>query len=429
MTEDSRSTKDVGQPSIENIQLGMSKSNELSNEKVLFLLNKFTGVSPYWHEFVSEGLDPQILSGFVSALSSFMNEMTGAEQSKWTTAYGRDSTLLVEEGEWIIGVVAVARETSEARSRLRRLVIEFEESFAALRMAESIRGGIFNDFDQFVKRVFVDARLSEHSIVLRKPDWRSVSKRYELPSIAFKVTRFLFNMTNGQSVADIAAAQGLSIDEVKNIISIASWNKTVSVLYLPSNDDILMLSNGSSSDIFKQGNPLQLSTPTLKLLAIFDGQTALSTAFEKANLHLTKDELVEIALLINMGYVQRIPLEHKLVLVHKCVLSELLQACINAMGIEKTQKFVHQVYDSGIENHPWLTRIRLSTQLDIQFTFNESVTPSDLDDIYDAFEFMTNRLVNQLDSKLGAGDVRALLEVVKKQCHQIWGAFVIDSMV
>ena len=56
-----------------------------SNEKLLLILNKENGLAPYSHEFISGIQDPQVLSGFISALSSFLCEVTGSNSSQWKT--------------------------------------------------------------------------------------------------------------------------------------------------------------------------------------------------------------------------------------------------------------------------------------------------------------------------------------------------------
>ena len=48
-----------------------------SNEKLLLILNKESGLAPYSHEFIEGAQDPQVMSGFISAISSFMGEATG----------------------------------------------------------------------------------------------------------------------------------------------------------------------------------------------------------------------------------------------------------------------------------------------------------------------------------------------------------------
>ncbi|MHA2045042.1 MAG: hypothetical protein ACW99G_09625, partial [Candidatus Thorarchaeota archaeon] len=68
-------------------------SDGFSNERVLTVLNRLTGVSPYSHEFVPDSEDPQMLSGFISAMGNFMGEVTGTEEVQWKTVYGADSSI------------------------------------------------------------------------------------------------------------------------------------------------------------------------------------------------------------------------------------------------------------------------------------------------------------------------------------------------
>ena len=70
----------------------------MSNEKVLFLLNRGTGVSPYSHQFMPEEIDPQILSGFISAITSFMDEASGPAKTHLQTVDSSDASFLLEGG-------------------------------------------------------------------------------------------------------------------------------------------------------------------------------------------------------------------------------------------------------------------------------------------------------------------------------------------
>ena len=124
---------------------------KMSNEQVIFIIDKYSSMAPYAHEFVAGSADPQLLSGFIGAMSNFMEEMTGSEQIQWKTQYGSNSTFLVESGEWTLGVLSVLRETSEVRSKLRRIVVEFEDAFQALKGAEGIEGAAFKEFDKQVR--------------------------------------------------------------------------------------------------------------------------------------------------------------------------------------------------------------------------------------------------------------------------------------
>jgi hypothetical protein len=139
------------------------------------------------------------------------------------------------------------RETSEMRSKLRSVVKEFEDGYACLRNADGIEGAVFKQYDRFVRRVFVEDRLSERSVILKSPDWRDIRAEYESPSINFRITKFIHRLRNGQSIAEAAQSQNLSVAEVKNIVSEAVWRNVIHLKYTPADDDILALSERSSS--------------------------------------------------------------------------------------------------------------------------------------------------------------------------------------
>ncbi|MHA1575739.1 MAG: hypothetical protein ACTSU3_00120, partial [Candidatus Thorarchaeota archaeon] len=165
-------------------------SNE-PNEKLVMIINKNSGLAPYSHEFSKSNLDPQVISGFISAMTSFMGTVTGEKQSYWKTVYGSDSVILVENGEWTVGVLVTSRETSEGRSKLRRVVYEFEDYFAVLKDADGIEGSAFREFDQYVRRTFVYDQITGRTLVMKRDEWRNSIFTFDLPSTAFAVSKIL----------------------------------------------------------------------------------------------------------------------------------------------------------------------------------------------------------------------------------------------
>ncbi len=134
---------------------------DLSNEKILILFNIRHGLAPYSHTFTRSYIDEQVLAGFISAMLSFMEETTGSQCSHLQTEYGPDSTLIAEIGEWVVGVLIVNRVTSDLRSKLRRVVKQFEAEYAFLKDIDTITGKIYSEFDRSVRQAFVDERISE----------------------------------------------------------------------------------------------------------------------------------------------------------------------------------------------------------------------------------------------------------------------------
>jgi hypothetical protein len=274
---------------------------EMSNEKLIFLLNRFTGMAPYSHDFIIGNLDSQILSGFVAALSSFMGELTGLEEMHLKTVYTADSTLLVEGWDWVIGVLAVSRETTEVRSILRSVVREFAESFISLKDADGIFGGILNEFDDYVRQVFVRDRLSINSVIFRNQNSALVKRQYDLPSVAFNVAKLFQYAKYEKSLDEIISILGTPLEQVKKLVTLMYWQNAIRIRFVPSENDILMVTDKSSSALFSRNNPLELSSITIRVVGTLNGRSSLSKFIE--NLDSLEKEVVmsELGDLINRG--------------------------------------------------------------------------------------------------------------------------------
>ncbi|MHA1587870.1 MAG: hypothetical protein ACTSV9_03725 [Candidatus Thorarchaeota archaeon] len=413
----------------DSVKSTASDYSEISNEKVIFVLNKFTGLAPYSHEFVSGEQDPQILAGFVSAMTSFMGELTGSDQARWKTEFGSGSTLLVEVGEWTTGVLAVSRETNEARSKLRRVVMEFEDSFKYLKHDDAIESRLFKDFDQFVRRTFLGNKLTGRSIILKSSNIYEASGQYESPSIAFKIAKLLHLTSSGQSLSEIVEAQGLTMRELEDLVSRALWKNAIYLSYVPSDDDILSTSEKSSGILLSRENPLRISLPTLRIVTALDGRSPLISIVEKLNLWTTNSVLYELGNLVNKGYLQRASIERRLLLLNECILSALVRACVRVRDSSDATNYFFTGQEEGIEMHPWVGRIQLQDNMAVRCQLDETMTPEDLDGLYDAVEFLILAVADRLSNDAGPLSAKYLLSGIRKRCRAIWSSYLMDVVV
>ena len=430
MTKGSEQPTALSHPQVDDaVEQTTSDYSEISNEKVIFVLNKFTGLAPYSHEFVSGEQDPQILAGFVSAMTSFMGELTGSDQARWKTEFGSGSTLLVEVGEWTTGVLAVSRETNEGRSKLRRVVMEFEDSFKYLKHDDAIESRLFKDFDQFVRRTFLGNKLTGRSIILKSSNRYDASGQYESPSIAFKIAKFLHQTTSGQSLSEIVEAQGLTMRELEDLVSRALWKNAIYLSYVPSDDDILSTSEKSSGILLSRENPLRISLPTLRIVTALDGRSPLISIVEKLNLWTTNSVLYELGNLVNKGYLQRASIERRLLLLNECILSAFVRACVKVRGSSDATNYFFTGQEEGIEMHPWVGRIQLQDNMAVRCQLDETMTPEDLDGMYDAVEFLILGVADRLSNDAGPLSAKYLLSGIRKRCRAIWSSYLMDVVV
>jgi hypothetical protein len=403
-----------------------SDEYEMSNEKLLFLLNRYTGIAPYSHDFVIGNLDSQILSGFVAAMSSFMGEVTGLEEMHLKTVYTADSTLLVEGWDWVIGVLAVSRETTEVRSKLRSVVREFGQSYASLKDADGIPGGILNEFDEYVRHVFVHDRLSPKSVIFKTQNLTHVKGHYELPSVAFNVAKILHYTRNGTSLGELTSILGNTLEQVKHLVSQGCWRNAIRIKFVPTENDILMVTDKSSSTLFSRSNPLELSSTTIRVVGALNGRSSLSLFIEEFDLLEKETVMSELGDLINKGFVQTISIERRLALMNECVLNELLVECANAISITTAKEYFKIACDTGIANHPWIGRIHYEQERGIKCMMDDSMTPHDLDEMYDAINFIIRNIVDQLSVDIGQTEADAILQSIRESCRERWSPLLYD---
>lgn len=407
----------------------MTYDEELSNEKVLFILHRESGAALYSHEFIPGGLDPQLLSGFVSAMTSFIGTLAGGEQTQWKTEYGEDIVLLVEGGEWALGVMAISRETNEVRSKLRRIVREFEENYRSFRRLDRIDVEVLSDFDKFVMRSIVLDRLSEKSVVIRNADWESVMLPIESSKVLMNVMKFLMRIKSGQTIEEITKRQSMNLTETKDVVALAYWHNAIRIIYVPTEDDMLCLSEGALSTLLSRGNPLGISPQTKKVIGALDGRSPLSHYLDMFKLKHKGPLPLELGDLVNRGYVQRISTERRLILANECVLNELLQLGKSILGSARMNEFFASTLEAGVEAHPWTVAVRNPEPLLIRCEINDSMSTMDLDYMYTAIEFLIENLTERMSKKSSVDHIGSALALAKKRCAEKWGRFLADELV
>jgi hypothetical protein len=405
------------------------KSGNTFNEKLLMIVNKNSGLAPFTHEFVEGNQDPQVLSGFISAMSSFMGEITGDTQTQWKTAYGSNSILLVEGGEWSTGVLAASRETSEARSKLRRVVREFEECFEFLKDAEGTHQSIFREFHHYVRREFVDERVTGRTVVMKNPAWRESMAKLDLPSEAFRISKVLLSFKEDTTVNEISEFHKLRLEEVIDIVSRACWHGMVNLKYVPCDDDILALSDKTSSFLFDKRNPMNLSSSSLSVIARLNGRKPLSYFLNDMIIQDLDLILSTLGTLVNKGFIQRISVEKRLVLLNECTLSKLVSKGANIIGRRKMKHDFESIRKRGVMSHPWVGRIILEDGMRVRSILEESMTPVDLDDMYDALDYFIKEMNECLSKRCGNRIAEMLLLKVRSQCNQAWTPYLSNVVI
>jgi hypothetical protein len=194
-----------------------------SNEKLLIIMNGSSGLAHYWHEFEEGMPDSQIIAGFVMAMSTFMQEVTGSAAETWKTEYGDNINLLIVKGKWTIGVLALSRTTDKTTENLKKLIEEFEDNYSTLKYSDDIKSSALNSFDDYVREVLVFDGLNERSVLMKTTEWSERIPKLERPSKSFKMMKFLDTLSSRMTIQDICKISDLSLLEVRELASLAQW--------------------------------------------------------------------------------------------------------------------------------------------------------------------------------------------------------------
>ena len=100
----------------------------------IFFIHKERGLNILQHSFSGSKLDEDLVSGFISAIISFIGALhppkkTEKKQKLIRTIDRGDFKILIEAGEYILGILFVNMEKVEVRTKLRDIIQEFEDSF------------------------------------------------------------------------------------------------------------------------------------------------------------------------------------------------------------------------------------------------------------------------------------------------------------
>jgi hypothetical protein len=217
--------------------------------------------------------------------------------------------------------------------------------------------------------------------------------------------------------------------ELEDLVSRALWKNAIYLSYVPSDDDILSTSEKSSGILLSRENPLRISLPTLRIVTALDGRSPLISIVEKLNLWTTNSVLYELGNLVNKGYLQRASIERRLLLLNECILSAFVRACVKVRGSSDATNYFFTGQEEGIEMHPWVGRIQLQDNMAVRCQLDETMTPEDLDGMYDAVEFLILAVADRLSNDAGPLSAKYLLSGVRKRCRAIWSSYLMDVVV
>jgi hypothetical protein len=140
----------------------------------IFFIYKERGPNLLQHSFSGSKLDADLVSGFISALMSFINSLKPPSQEykkeKLIRTVDRgDFKILIESGEHIIGILFVNIDKIDLRLKLREIIQQFESSFNLKNWEGAIEKEKFEAFKEIIFKKFANDIIQVSDVPLLTP--------------------------------------------------------------------------------------------------------------------------------------------------------------------------------------------------------------------------------------------------------------------
>ena len=375
--------------------------------KSIYIIKKDTGMCMYHKDFTGTAFDPQLLSSFLVAMTTFFDEATRSVKSQARAFEGTDYTILVEFGEWTLGAISTKGDSANIRSKLQKLIMRFEEQFSVLKWVD-LDLAIQTRFEQRVIDEFIRDKIAPETLITVKSEWEHYTSRPDVIS-------FLRLIPSICAVKDAAEFLEVPVEIALNLAAEALWEGAIHVANPVKPDDIYQTTALTRSEESLD----ELSPEAVKALTELDGETPLSIAAERVRTVDLKRFLEEVAFLEKRKMVELVTPSQAVVVRYSSALQALLTKFGNIVGFNVTRNIFFDARDELVENYPWLAFVTLEEGVDVDMrssllsaTLKGTIAPEILDDgLRVLMQFITRRVKDLM----GAGPVNRVLSITKDE--------------
>jgi len=369
--------------------------------KSLYIIRRDTGVCLYHKDFTESVFDPQLISSFLVAMTSFFDETTQSVNSKARAFEGTDYKIIVEFGAWTLGALSVENDRDFLREHLKSLISKFEEQFSLLKFID-LDLAIQTRFEGPVIEEFIRYQIDEQTIIRPRLNWDMFTRNAE-------VRAFLNLIQGGCSVKEAAEFLEIPVELALNLTARALWEKSITVVQPVKPDDIYqattLLPVGAAS--------LEISDETAQALRELDGETPLSMAAERVKTADLRRFLDEIAVLAQRKAVERVsPSQARLVL-YTAVTQTVLSRVARILGVGVTRKIFFESRKALSGPHSWLLFVDLGQGINVDVRSS----------------LATASIKGRVSPDMLADGFRALLQFVTKRASRYTGSGVVNSLL
>jgi KaiC/GvpD/RAD55 family RecA-like ATPase len=279
------------------------------NRKSLMAAYIFSGDgrAMFSYAFKETKMEPQLLSGFLTAISEMMKEVVGGEKRPLRTIERSDAKILIEFGTTVTGALVTKEASREYRRRLRAFIARFEDDYANNISKWDGDQAVFQAAPDIIEEVFApSANITTYPTIAGLEDLLvseklggvaiSVSGKAGSGNAEFCLRYVASLLRRGKPV--IAVAASVSPYEIREQLKVNGVN-----LEKSEEQDILIIydaysgiSGVQSEEKYKYGSPGELNNINLALsrnlgklknvTILFD---SLSTMIDYSDLELAVD--------------------------------------------------------------------------------------------------------------------------------------------
>ena len=361
----------------------------------IYIIKRDTGVCLYYKDFSGSAFDPQLLSSFLVAMTSFFDEATRSIKSQARAFEGTDYTILVEFGDWTLGAISTKVDDQHVRAKLRRAIAKFEEQFAVLKFIE-LDLAVHTRFEQTVMSEFVRENIEPETLMAVRPEWEYLAHRPDVIS-------FLRLIPDICSVEDAASFLEVPVEIALNLAAEALWEGVIVITNPVRPDDIYQTTSLTPSKEALEG----LSPEAAKTLSELDGETPLSIAAERIRTEDLKRFLEEVAWLQKRSIVELVSPTQAVVVRYSSALQALLKRLSEIIGFPPIRRVFFEARERLAKLYPWLAFVGFKDSLDIDMrssllsaTLKGSIAPETIEDGFRAFiQFITRMGMDLIGKK------------------------------
>ena len=373
----------------------------------IYIIKRDTGMCMYYKDFKGTAFDPNLLSSFLVAMTSFFDEATKSVKSQARAFEGADYTILVEFGEWTLGAISTKGDNANIREKLKKTIVRFEEQFSVLKWVD-LDLAVQTRFEQRVMDEFIRDKITPETLITVRSEWEHFTRRPDVIS-------FLRLIPEICAIKDAAEFLEVPVEIALNLAAEALWEGAIHIANPVKPDDIYQTTALTHHDDAFDG----LSPEATRALTELDGETPLSIAAERLKTGDLKRFLEEVAFLEQRKMVELVSPSQAVLVRYTSALQTLLTKFGNIVGFKVTRDVFFDARDELVDNYPWLSFVVLENGVDIEMkssllsaTLKGSIVPEILED---GLRVLTQFITRRVKDLMGSGPVNRVLSNTKDE--------------